>query len=859
MSSAEKRSGVDSDQGTDRKRRRLELGARESGAMESLSSDAVRTDVMEVSGVRQAQERVNSEILAEGNDEEGNENLEIDGASTNNSAHYPDQDFGVRSGADGLRGESSLENEGHEIIETRVLDDSDNCHVNDDRNVDVDEHDYEVSLMEHEENKEGDWDGYPGFSRIISDLEMKFSSYTRWPIENPRVTEEKIESNNETTTATCDILNRNLCQFCRVFFDTWSSVCDFFLERFFYGFLVSAHHDTMSGLKASASSGCHLCALFLSILQITHFGAHESGDHLLLDELKPYRIKLWNEGRNRGETRDLWRISLEFWSIKDNIRSTKTADAKMILDDVSDSEHWKCQSYIDRNLGQKNLESFQLGCTEKSTDLVQAWLHDCDLNHSACRQQKEAFVLPTRLVKIDCQEIRLCISANENCSEYATLSHCWGKAKVLRLQKDNYQAFLRKIPYDKLCKTFRDAIDIARVLGFSWLWIDSLCIIQGDSEDWTTAAPDGTIGCLFERNLRYTEAVEVAVKTNHQKQVYKIAHCDLYRQNVADAALTRRAWAVQERILAPRTLHFTKFQLFWECRTNRACETFVDTLPEAVCHDSLYLPKQELQSWSKIIEIYTRCSLTNESDRLIAIGGVARQHQMKNGDKYFAGLWQSRIKEQMCWYTYSKQWRHPGENTWRAPSWSWAAVNQEVSFPTKMIHEAYIDVTKVDIALENVEDPFGGVKSGVLTIRSKSMIIHEMGSPLNEHSDISVDRLLFIEPRFIVWDRSWESYRNTILILAIGVSEHSNFKEIKGLLLKHTLQENGQYERLGYFSIPNGVREYRLVGTVTCLDQDYQFNELDLLGYLVDLPSEKDYISTDVDEDGITWYTISIV
>ncbi|KAM0185830.1 hypothetical protein ACHAPC_004814 [Botrytis cinerea] len=142
MSSAEKRSGVDSDQGTDRKRRRLELGARESGAMESLSSDAVRTDVMEVSGVRQAQERVNSEILAEGNDEEGNENLEIDGASTNNSAHYPDQDFGVRSGADGLRGESSLENEGHEIIETRVLDDSDNCHVNDDRNMDVDEHDY---------------------------------------------------------------------------------------------------------------------------------------------------------------------------------------------------------------------------------------------------------------------------------------------------------------------------------------------------------------------------------------------------------------------------------------------------------------------------------------------------------------------------------------------------------------------------------------------------------------------------------------------------------------------------------------------------------------------------------------------
>lgn len=888
MSSAEKRSGVDSDEGTDRKRRRLELGATESGAMESLSSDALRTDVMEVSGVRQAQERVNSEILAEGNDEEGNENLEIDGASTNNSAHYPDQDFGVKSGADGLRRESSLENEGHEIIETRVLDDSDNCHVNDDRNVDVDEYDDEVSLMENEESEvEESSDHYrSGYSNILSRFEINNWRFIRWPIEHSQVSEESMQRKNETNTATAKILNPSLCKFCRVFFDTWSSVCDFFLKSHSYRVLVSAHYDTMSDLKKSASIGCHLCALFLSILHITYFRFQGSGNHLLLDQLKPYRIEIFDESpyshERCEEMGNSLRISLKFWSIEDGIRSTKVAVAKMMIDKVSNSGRWSRQFQIDKNHGQKNSDELRLGCTEESAALAQAWLQECSSGHSACRQREEASILPTRLIKIDCQEIRLCISADENCSKYATLSHCWGKAEVLRLQRDNLQAFLERIPYDKLCKTFRDAIDIARVLGFSWLWIDSLCIIQGDSEDWSreasrmatvyglsslniaaTAALDGTIGCLFERDLKYTEMQKVEVKINHQKQVYTFVDRFLYRENIASAPLTRRAWAVQERILAPRTLHFTKSQLFWECRTNRACETFADTLPEAVCDDLFYLPEQELQSWSKIIKIYTRCSLTNENDRLIAISGVARQHQKKNGDKYFAGLWQSRIREQMCWYTYNKHRQHLKEKTSPAPSWSWAAVNQEVSFPRdrKMIHEAYIDVTKVDIALENVNDPFGGVKSGVLTLRSKSMITYEMKSPFSSYDMITIGKLSF--DNFDTWWDSincgLESYPTSILILPIGVFEDSGDTEIEGLLLIHTNQENGQYERVGHFRIPDPSIEYEPIRRAMNLSQDEQFKELGLLENGAALPSEKDYISTDVDEDGLTWYTISII
>ena len=43
---------------------------------------------------------------------------------------------------------------------------------------------------------------------------------------------------------------------------------------------------------------------------------------------------------------------------------------------------------------------------------------------------------------------------------------------------------MRGIRIETLPKSFRDAIMICRALGIRFLWIDSLCIIQQDAEDW---------------------------------------------------------------------------------------------------------------------------------------------------------------------------------------------------------------------------------------------------------------------------------------------------------------------------------------------------------------------------------------
>lgn len=47
-------------------------------------------------------------------------------------------------------------------------------------------------------------------------------------------------------------------------------------------------------------------------------------------------------------------------------------------------------------------------------------------------------------------------------------------------------------------------------------------------------------------------------------------HC--WRDAIEHAPLGRRGWVVQERALSPRTLHFGKEQIFWECLDLQASE-----------------------------------------------------------------------------------------------------------------------------------------------------------------------------------------------------------------------------------------------------------------------------------------------
>jgi hypothetical protein len=142
-------------------------------------------------------------------------------------------------------------------------------------------------------------------------------------------------------------------------------------------------------------------------------------------------------------------------------------------------------------------------------------------------------------------------------TQYAALSHCWGGPKfpIPRTLEASLETHTNDgLQYDELPKTFREAIDVTRAMGYEYLWIDSLCIIQDSADDWKKEARRMAI--IYD-NAIFTIA---AMDAENSSQ-------GLFAADVGCVStLESRAWVCQERMLAARTLMFTNESVSWECR-----------------------------------------------------------------------------------------------------------------------------------------------------------------------------------------------------------------------------------------------------------------------------------------------------
>ncbi|EMD68557.1 hypothetical protein COCSADRAFT_134413, partial [Bipolaris sorokiniana ND90Pr] len=106
--------------------------------------------------------------------------------------------------------------------------------------------------------------------------------------------------------------------------------------------------------------------------------------------------------------------------------------------------------------------------------------------------------LPHRVLAIYTDHVKLVETKDGQTGCYVALSHCWGNPEnhPLKTTKENYTERLAGIPLEELPKTFRDAVKITKHIGVKYLWIDSLCIIQDDIEDWKQEA--AKMGAVYE-------------------------------------------------------------------------------------------------------------------------------------------------------------------------------------------------------------------------------------------------------------------------------------------------------------------------------------------------------------------------
>lgn len=389
------------------------------------------------------------------------------------------------------------------------------------------------------------------------------------------------------------------------------------------------------------------------------------------------------------------------------------------------------------------------------------WIQECLKTHPACMRPGPS-QLPSRVIDVGAdgasKTLRL-ISRPGKLDQYVTLSHCWGGGKTLCTNSKNYGEHLRNIPFESLPRTFQDAVTATRQLGFRYLWIDSLCIIQDSAADWeqecakmlqiyqdsivTIAGPAATnsdTGFLDRQprveNPTYTFSYElpnnqgigqvIVSYGGHQKGQGSAPAPDPY------SAISKRAWILQERLLSPQILYFGSRQIYWECSTNLRYESvhfpLVDdfqTRGEVVkaSFDSRRDKSWWLGYWYRILRTYFDTELTFPSDKLPAISGLAKKMQSLLGYHYLAGLWREDLARGLSWYRPSTVGNDiPHVLEYRAPSWSWASQDGPLRHYGLNVNTMFLS-SEFDIIDAHVEkkgqDLFGKVQSGYLKIRGK--------------------------------------------------------------------------------------------------------------------------------------------
>jgi len=391
--------------------------------------------------------------------------------------------------------------------------------------------------------------------------------------------------------------------------------------------------------------------------------------------------------------------------------------------------------------------------SEASIASMHRWIQDCDANHPTCSIGltgnfiEENPLMPTRVIYVGSEDGTECprlLETKGSRGRYIAVSHSWGKEVKPFTTKAIVEGLKERIDCDSLPKTFQESISIARTLGLSYVWIDSVCIIQDDEADWAQEAR--TMGLIYEKAYLTISAsnspgdhagfwrrhpeMNPDVELRDQGDSRDSSPLYLRKFNYAkfdptQTPLSRCGWVVQERIFSRRILHFDDLQVHWECSQHLQSEDGSTEKTSAWSKTSYWAGQnikplisgspdwsfgKDEEQWSALCKLYnffmltirdySSCKLTYPSDKLPAILGLVNEIRSATGIDFIDGhflLGKPLFVYSLLWYT--EQYTVQGSaqpNKTRAPTWSWAAMegnrlslfyDSAVEKPRKMLLE----------------------------------------------------------------------------------------------------------------------------------------------------------------------------
>ena len=482
-------------------------------------------------------------------------------------------------------------------------------------------------------------------------------------------------------------------------------------------------------------------------------------------------------------------------------------------------------------------------------------LKDCQTSHRKCIRNCAVPALPTRVLDVGRSKdllIKLHKSGPQQRSYYLALSYCWGGSQKCQTTKDTVDEHYNGIVLQDLSLSIQDTVKVTRQLGFQYLWVDALCIIQNSEEDIKTEL--SLMGSIYE-NAALTLAASSApnaeagflrkvpaakhFKLPYQLSDKKFASVDVSLMGFSShdpfkpggkrpmllgtqrEPLNKRAWALQESLLSPRLLSFGTNEITWKCQSEAITKVPNEVktskaLPIVVLNNvekeqiKTNLQRDQINIWHSIVEDYTRRELSVRSDYGRAISGIVSKLAACWNDEYLAGIWRRTLVANLAWRVEGCCFPLKG------PSWSWLSKLAKVSFLT--VADIKLELVACRV-LPSSELPYSGFSEGSLIARAACYVFRHGWAGKQAQYWYNCTTYMDDDLKFYLWPS------DTLECLLLGFSGN----RAVGIIVERISEAGTEYRRRGLWYNMDGLADHTHMWQASNDNPGYSFKEVTVI------------------------------
>ena len=335
------------------------------------------------------------------------------------------------------------------------------------------------------------------------------------------------------------------------------------------------------------------------------------------------------------------------------------------------------------------------------TSLITKWMNRCRRLHGQKCQNAQAWLVRSDVRSSFIDVENECIVTPTNQVPYATLSYLWGIDQSLQATKANINELKQEGSLSiegayVVPRTIRDAMNLCRKIGQTFLWVDRVCIVQDDYEskpaylnamaqiyanaEFTIVAANGPHADFGLSGL----GQDVDVRRKH---LVEFPSRKMIRGTMWMAGTNRpsqtvwatRGWTFQEHVFSRRLLFMDRF-VNWTCCSARWAEAWIRPSEQNQSGIDEYesgerqsmLNSPSLAEYASLVEQYNRRQVTYDSDIMNAFAGVMTQMRGGFPAGFYGGIPEFYFDICLLWQPRrGLRPRFLTKDTASLPSWSW--------------------------------------------------------------------------------------------------------------------------------------------------------------------------------------------